>query len=101
LETNNGQPLEPETPEAIATEERRKENLRRVMDAMSDCTVKEAMELCINIAGQLCASVSEGKPSLIKANATNIAEQIRIAAINKIFHDDDQKRGSNVRRDVN
>lgn len=71
---------------------RGKRQLAAVMEALNDATVEEALTVCVNIAGHLCAQMSGGRPSAIRDNANNIAENIKTAAIAKILHDDEKRR---------
>lgn len=47
--------------------------------------------LC-NITGQVVASMADGQPSAIQAHADSVAENVKTAAIAKMFYDDEQRR---------
>ena len=63
-----------------------------IMEQIGNTDVESALTVICNLAGQLVASLSEGKPSGVKAHTDSLAENIRCAAIAKLLHDDDQTR---------
>ena len=65
-----------------------------IICAVGDCEIKSALTAICNIAGQLVAHLSDGKPSEVKRKTESIAENIRMAAIAKLLHDDDARRAA-------
>lgn len=59
-----------------------------IIDQIGTLNVEIALTVVCNIAGQLVAFLSEGKPSGIRVHAKSLTENIRHAAITKILHDD-------------
>lgn len=63
-----------------------------IMGQIGTTDVESALTVICNLAGQLVASLSEGKPSGVKEYSISLAENIRFAAITKLLHDDEKKR---------
>ena len=63
-----------------------------IMEQIGNTDVESALCVVCNLAGQLVASLSEGKPSGIKMHTESLAENIRQAAITKLLYDDAKLR---------
>ena len=59
-----------------------------IMEQIGESDVESALTVVCNLAGQLVASIADGKPSNIQKHTESLAENIRRAAITKILHDD-------------
>lgn len=63
-----------------------------IMGQLGESDVESALCVVCNLAGQLVASLADGKPSGIVAQTKSLSENIRRAAIAKILYDDAQAR---------
>ena len=63
-----------------------------IMSQIGNTDVESALTVVCNLAGQLVAALSDGKPSEIKSRTESIAENIRCAAITKLLHNDELAR---------
>ena len=63
-----------------------------IMEQIGGTDVESALTVICGLAGQLVASLSEGRPSDVKAHADSLAGNIRNAAITKLLHDDEKLR---------
>lgn len=63
-----------------------------IMEQIGNTDVESALTVICNLAGQLVASLSEGKPSGVKLYTDSLVENIRCAAIAKLLYDDDLTR---------
>ncbi len=60
-----------------------------IMGQIGSLDVESALCVLCNLAGQLVASLAEGRPSGILEHTTSLAGNIRRAAITKILYDDE------------
>ncbi len=67
-----------------------------IMEQIGTTDVESALTVICSLAGQLVASLADGKPSAIQEHTESLAENIRRAAITKILHDDAQARKEKV-----
>lgn len=65
-----------------------------MMEALGECDLESALTVLCNLAGQLVATMSEGKPSLVQRHGNIIAENVKKAAIAKLLYDDEKTRKS-------
>lgn len=63
-----------------------------IVEALGDVDLESALTVVCNLAGQLIAGLSEGRPSAIQAHGDSVAENIKKAAIIKLLHDDQKVR---------
>lgn len=63
-----------------------------IMEQIGKTDVESALTVVCNLAGQLVALLSGGKPSAIKEHSASLAENIRLAAITKLLYDDAKAR---------
>ena len=63
-----------------------------IVAALGTVDLETALTVVCNLAGQIVATLSEGRPSGIQAHADSLAENIKKAAILKMLHDDDARR---------
>ncbi len=63
-----------------------------IMGQIGTIDVETALTVLCNLAGQLVAFLSDGKPSGIKTHTESLSENIRRAAIAKILYDDAKAR---------
>lgn len=66
-----------------------------ILAKIGQCDLESALTVVCNIAGQLIAGLSEGRPSGIKAHSESVAENIRRAAIAKLLYEDARNREHN------
>ncbi len=59
-----------------------------IMEHIGQTDIESALTVVCNLAGQLVASVADGRPSEIMSLTEGLLENIRRAAITKILHDD-------------
>lgn len=63
-----------------------------IMEQIGPIDVESALTVVCNLAGQLVAALSAGRPSGIKEHTESLAENIRHAAIAKLLYDDAKTR---------
>ena len=63
-----------------------------IMEQIGQADVESALCVVCNLAGQLVAALSEGRPSGINEQTKSLAESIRRASITKILYDDEKIR---------
>lgn len=66
-----------------------------VVEALGTCDIESALTVVCNLGGQLIAHLSGGQPSKVQAYGNSVAENMKKAAITKLFHDDEQRRKAN------
>lgn len=64
----------------------------RIVAELGEVDLETALTVICNLAGQLIAALSEGRPSGIQAHADSVAENIKKAAIVKMLYDDEERR---------
>lgn len=63
-----------------------------IVEELGDVDLESALTVVCNLAGQLVCTLAQGRPSGIQEHGDNMAENIKKAAIAKMFHDDDKRR---------
>lgn len=63
-----------------------------IVEGLGEADIDTALMVVCNIAGQLVCELSYGKPSLVQLHGNEVAENVKKAAIAKLWHDDTQRR---------
>ncbi len=63
-----------------------------IMAQIGETDIESALTVVCNLAGQLVASVADGRPSAIREHTEGLLENIQRAAITKILYDDAKAR---------
>lgn len=63
-----------------------------VMEQMGECDLESALTVLCNILGQCVATLADGKPSAIQRHGDSIAENVKKAAIARMWADDEKRR---------
>ena len=63
-----------------------------IVEGLGDADLESALTVVCNLAGQLICALSEGKPSLVQLHGDQVAENVKKAAITKLWYDDEQRR---------
>ena len=64
----------------------------KIVEALGEVDLEVALTVVCNLAGQLVAELSDGKPSLVAVHGESVAENIKKAALIKLLHDDAERR---------
>lgn len=63
-----------------------------VVDALGECDLESALTVVCNIAGQLVAALSDGKPAEAQRHMQSVAANISKAATTKMFADAEKRK---------
>lgn len=66
----------------------------KIIEELGEVDLESALTVVCNLAGQLVAALSEGRPSAVKAHSHSLKENIIKAALTKLFHDDEKRRAA-------
>jgi len=64
-----------------------------IVEGLGNCDLETALMVVCGIAGQLVAHMAEGNFTEVDSHATCLSLNIKRAAMAKMLHDDDKKRG--------
>ena len=67
-----------------------------IVTELGGVDLESVLTVLCNLTGQVVCSLADGKPSGIQAHGNSVAENIKKAAIAKMIHDDDKRRGDEV-----
>lgn len=65
-----------------------------VLQALGTCDMETAVTVLTNILGHVVAEMSQGRPSEVQKVGHRVAETVKMAAIAKLLHEDDQRRAA-------
>ncbi len=63
-----------------------------ICETLGNVDLESILTVLCNLLGQLVCTLADGKPSGIQTHGDCIAENVKKAAIAKMFYDDDKRR---------